>query len=182
MKKLFFATGNKNKLKEAREILGIEIEQIDIDLDEIQSIDVVKVVKHKVMQAYLETGSYVLVEDTGLYFNVWNGLPGALIKFFIDPAGNEKLLKMLELFEDRNAVAVTAAGFYNGKEVIFAEGEIKGSISTTCRGNNGFGWDNIFIPAGYDKTFAEMTGSEKNSVSMRKIAFNKFKKLIEKEV
>jgi inosine/xanthosine triphosphate pyrophosphatase family protein len=70
-----FATSNANKFAEAKKILGDDLEQIDIDVDEIQSIDVVDVVEHKAKAAYAVAGEPVIVEDTGLYFEAWNNLP-----------------------------------------------------------------------------------------------------------
>src|SRR3990170_5777767 len=95
MKKLKFATGNQDKLNEAREILGFEIEQVDIELDEIQEIDVKKVIEHKAKEGYRQLGMPVLVEDTALEFVSMNGLPGALVKWFLKSIGNEGLCNML---------------------------------------------------------------------------------------
>ncbi len=179
MKKLYFATSNKNKLEEVKSILNnIEIEQIDIDLDEIQSIDVEEVSKHKIIQGYKETNLPVLVEDTGLYINYFNGFPGALIKWMLKSIDNKGIIEILKNKKDLSAKAVTVAGFYNGKDLIIEKGEINGRISLKCLGDNGFGWDKIFIPEGYNKTFAEMTEKEKNLISMRKIAFEKIKNKI----
>ena len=173
-----FATSNPNKFAEAKKILGDFLERIDIDVDEIQSTDVVEVVKHKAKAAYSAAGEPVIVEDTGLIFSAWNDLPGALIKWFIKNVGREWLLKMLESFPNRNAKAVCCVGYFDGQKYIVATGEIEWTIAPEIMWETTFCWDPIFIPKGHDKTFAQMTMEEKNAISHRGNAFRAFKKLI----
>lgn len=174
----YFATGNKNKLREVNEILGMNLEQIDLDLLEPQGIDILEVVEEKAKDAFEKCGKSVLVEDTGLGFSAWNGLPGALIKWFMDTVDNEGIIKMMESETDRSATAKTVVGFYDGTECHTFVGEVHGEISQKVRGENGFGWDKVFIPISHDKTFAEMSPEEKNGISMRKMAIEKLKKYL----
>lgn len=176
----FFATKNLNKLQEVNEILGKDLQQIDVELFEPQGLDVVEVVKDKARDAFHKTGKFVLVEDTGLEFTAWNGMPGALIKWFIQSIGNEGVLKMLQGETNRQAVAKTAVGFYDGKDCHVFVGEVQGIIPNEIRGKGGFGWDPIFIPENHSKSFAEMTSEEKNSVSMRKLALLRLKEFFDK--
>lgn len=171
----FFATKNENKLHEASEILGQNLEQISIELFEPQGVDVEAVVREKAEDAFHETGKFVLVEDTSLEFVAWNGLPGALIKWFLQTVGNEGILHMLAGETNRKAVAKTAVGFFDGTRSHIFLGEIRGTVSEEVRGSGGFGWDPIFVPDGSSKSFAEMTPTEKNSISMRKIALERMK-------
>ncbi|MCY4577311.1 MAG: RdgB/HAM1 family non-canonical purine NTP pyrophosphatase [Candidatus Kaiserbacteria bacterium] len=171
----FFATGNEDKIREVRAILGYAVQQVSIDLFEPQGIKVEEVVRKKAEDAFQQIGKPVLVEDTGLEFAAWNGLPGALMKWFLDTVGNEGILKMLSGEADRVAVAKTVVGFFDGDAVHFFVGKVHGTISETVRGVGGFGWDPLFVPDGYDKSFAEMTQSEKNAVSMRRIALEQMK-------
>lgn len=171
----FFATKNENKLREAGEILGRSLEQISVELFEPQGVKVEDVVREKAEDAFHKTGKFVLVEDTGLEFVAWNGLPGALIKWFLDTTGNEGILKMLSGETNRNAIAKTAVGFFDGAQARVFVGEISGTIPATVRGTGGFGWDPIFVPDGYEKSFAEMTSAEKNAISMRKLALERMK-------
>ncbi|MCK9272753.1 RdgB/HAM1 family non-canonical purine NTP pyrophosphatase [Candidatus Gracilibacteria bacterium] len=180
MQHLKFATSNPNKLKEASEILGFSMEQIKLDLDEIQTTSVEELIRHKAIEAYKKSGKNVIVEDSGLEFISWNGLPGALIKWFESTVKIEGILKMLENFEERTALAVCYVAMYDGEEFFMAKGEVKGKISHKPTGDNGFGWDVIFIPDGYDKTFAELGSDIKNQISQRKLAFENFKKLLMK--
>jgi len=171
----FFATKNTNKLREVNEILGRDLEQIVVELYEPQGLDVAEVIREKTEDAFHKTGKFVLVEDTALEFRAWNGLPGALIKWFLETVGNEGLLKMLAGVENRRAVAKTAVGFFDGNKAHVFVGEIEGTISEVVRGSSGFGWDPIFIPDGFYKSFAEMTSEEKNAVSMRRRALERMK-------
>jgi len=169
----YFATGNKNKLREVNEILGMDLEQIDLELLEPQGIDVAEVVEEKARDAYEKCGKPVLVEDTGLEFIAWNGLPGALIKWFMDSVDNKGILKMMAGEAERGIKAKTAVGFYDGQKCHVFVGEVEGEIPAEVRGQSGFGWDPLFIPKGYDESFAEMGSAEKNQISMRKLALEK---------
>ena len=88
------------------------------------------------------------------------------------------MLKMLQAFDDRSAIAVSCFAIFDGKDIKIARGEVKGIIATEMRGSHGFGWDVIFIPEGYDKTYAEMQSEEKNAISHRKNALEKLKVLM----
>lgn len=165
---MILVTGNKNKIKEFEYILGFKIENIDLELEEIQSIDVEEVARHKARTAYNILQKPVIVEDTGVYFEELNGLPGALIKFFVKNLSLEKICSLIG--ENRKAKTIACIVFFDGEKEIIVKGETKGVIAKQPRGNNGFGWDPIFIPEGYSKTFAELTSEEKQSKFMRQEA------------
>jgi non-canonical purine NTP pyrophosphatase (RdgB/HAM1 family) len=173
---LIFATQSANKLEEAQRILRTQIETYEIDLPEIQSVDVEDVVIYKAKFAYDVIRKPIMIEDTGLYINALNGLPGALIKWFVQRIGVDGLCRIMEPFDDKSAVAKTIIATYDGygDPSTFA-GEIGGGISGTPRGTQGFGWDAVFIPAGAEKTFAEMLPDEKDAFSMRRLALEKMK-------
>jgi XTP/dITP diphosphohydrolase len=171
-----FATSNFNKIREAREILNINIEQIGLELDEIQAIDPSDIIENKARSAFMMAGEPIIVEDTGLKLNSWNGLPGALVKWFIETVGREGIIKMLAPFTDRSATAVTAVGFWDGERLVVGKGECPGRIAVKPLGESGFGWDPIFIPDGHELTFAQMGPDEKNKISMRKLAFEELRK------
>lgn len=170
---MLFATSNKNKIKEFQDILGIEIESIGLDLDEIQAHEVEEVCQNKAIQAFNKIGKPVLVEDTGFYLEEFNGFPGALIKLFNEKVSSLEICHLIS--KNRNAIAKTCICFYNGKDLQTFVGEVEGKIAKEPKGSNGWGFDDFFIPNGYDKTYAEFTDEEKNKISMRKIALNKFK-------
>ena len=177
IEKLKFVTGNPNKVREAGEILGLELDSVQVDgLFEIQTPDLNEVVRHKVQQAHSVLQCPVMVEDSGLVFHAWNGLPGALVKWFEETVGCEGLLKMVDGFEDRGATAICCFAVYDGTNMQVVKGEVKGTLAKNTRGENGFGWDVIFIPEGYDRTYGEMTAHEKNAISHRKRALDELKR------
>jgi non-canonical purine NTP pyrophosphatase (RdgB/HAM1 family) len=165
-----FVTQSKNKLAEAERILGANIESYSLELPEMQSIKVEDVVGFKAKYAYEALGGRpVMIEDTGLYFDAWNGLPGALVKWFVEQVGPGGICQMLQNFANRGAVAKTIVATFDGQLQIFA-GEIRGTIATAPAGERGFGWDSLFIPQGATKTFGEMEPAEKDAYSMRRLA------------
>jgi XTP/dITP diphosphohydrolase len=183
MREIIFVTGNDGKFREVKEILGedFNLERVKIDLQEIQGIDVCEIAEEKAQEAFRELKKPVLIEDTGLCFEAWHGLPGALIKWFLMPdkdMGMAKIIKMLNGFDNRKAEAVTVFAYCDENGTRIFEGKILGSIAETPRGSNGFGWDQIFIPEGSVKTFGEMEHEEKNKISMRRNALQKLKKYL----
>jgi len=145
-----FITGNMDKVKYLEQTLGMPLEHHKLDLDEIQSADPQKVIEHKVRQAYEILNKPVLVEDTVLVFNALHGLPGPFVKFFVDAEdGMESMCRMLDGFEDRSAYATATYGYFDGTDLKFFAGRLHGVIADHPRGEGGYGWDKIFIPAGY---------------------------------
>lgn len=176
---LYFITGNKNKFDEVKTILG-NVEQLDIDLPEIQEIDAKNIIRAKLLEALNHKEGKFIVEDTSLYLDCLKGLPGPLIKWFLKTIGNDGLANLAEKLGNNKAEAKTIIGYAkNRDEIEFFEGSISGKVVAQT-GSSGFGWDPIFQPNGFDKTFAEMTSGEKNKVSMRKIAVEKLKEFLTK--
>lgn len=177
MKKIVFVTNTPGKVKEAQQILGKEfsVELVKFDLDEIQAIDGKDVAGKKAQEAYKTLKKPVLVDDTSLYFDAWNGLPGALARWFIDALGCEGICRLMEGEKNRKAFAESAFAFYDGKKLRVASAKVEGRVPLKPRGEHGFGWDPIFIPKGFKKTFAETTMEEKNRISMRKLALEKLR-------
>lgn len=156
MNDLVYITGSQYKASLLKELLDIDFEHHDIDLDEIQSLDLREVVKHKAKQAFEIVKRPVFVEDTSLEFCAFGRLPGPFIKFFCQELSNEQLCKMVKDL-DRSAIARCMFGFYDGNKLEFIEGSINGLIADKPAGNGGFGWDKIFIADGNSVTNAELT-------------------------
>ena len=177
--KIYFVTGNKNKLKEVQMIMP-EVEGLELDLPEIQELDHKKVVEYKLNEAKkYKPGLNLMVEDLSVDINGMNGLPGPLIKWFLKSVGREGIYKMAKMFGSQRATATELLGYVNnGGEIMFFEGKIEGKI-VKPRGKSDFGWDPIFMPDGFDKTYAEMGVEEKNKISHRKIALEKLRKYLE---
>ncbi len=158
MKDITFITGNQSKADYLQRLLGVEVAHIKIDLDEIQSLDLKEIVEHKVKQAYEIIKAPVIVEDVSLEFNALNGLPGPFIKFFVEDVGLKETCRILDSFTDKSAVARCVFGFYDGDKLELFEGMLDGQIAKDPVGSNGYGWDQIFIPSGYDgKTRAQLS-------------------------
>lgn len=172
--KLIFITGNKGKFDEASKIIT-DLEQKDIDLTEIQSLDPKVIIRAKLEEAKKQVGGNIIVEDGSLCIDAIKGLPGPMAKWFLKILGNNGFYKMVKNYEDKRATINVILGVsFENETTQFFEGSISGVI-VAPRGENGFGWDKIFMPNGFDKTFAEMTPEEKNEISMRKVAFQKLK-------
>ncbi len=173
---LSFITGNRNKFEEVAAILGGEVEQVDIDLPEIQDVDARNVVRAKLLEALRHRDGACIIEDTSLYLESLKGLPGPLIKWFLATIGTGGLVDIVERLGNRRAEAKTIIGYARSRDdIAFFEGVVPGTIVPVRAGVSGFGWDVIFQPDGHDRTFAEMTFTEKNSVSMRRIAVEKLR-------
>lgn len=170
MKEITLITGNAGKAEEFSRLLGTQVLHEKIPLPELQATDVAVVANAKAEAAYLALQRPVFVDDTGLYISAWNNLPGALIAWFLDNVGNDGLIRMLSTWEDRSAKVITALGYCDEMGSRVFTGEVNGVIALEPIGENGFGYDPIFIPDGQHKTFAEMTATEKDAVSMRAIA------------
>ncbi len=149
-----FITGNQKKAEYLEKLLGLSIHYQKLDLDEIQSLDLHTIVEHKVRQAFDLIKKPVLVEDVSLEFEELHGLPGPFIKFFVDTVPFEKICNMIK--ENRNATARCVFGYFDGSTLKFFESKLGGKIATEPRGENGYGWDRLFIPEGYEVTRAEM--------------------------
>jgi inosine triphosphate pyrophosphatase len=174
---LYFITGNKGKFSEVQAILG-DVERLDLDLPEIQELDARKIIEAKLTEAQKHHAGELIVEDTSLYFDALQGLPGPFIKWFIATVGQEGLYAMADAFGKYGAEAKTIIGYANAAgDIHFFEGTFRGTI-VPPRGPNGFGWDPIFKPDGYEKTFGELDPSEKNAFSMRKIAVERLREYL----
>lgn len=191
MKNLVFATNNKNKLREIREIVGngyniLGLSDIDCydDIPETaQTIEGNALLKARwVKDKY---GYDCFADDTGLEVAVLDNRPGVYSARY---AGEEcdseknidKLLSEMEGKTDRKARFRTVIALIRGNVVEEFEGIAEGSITTVRHGNGGFGYDKVFMPEGLEITFAEMQSAEKNAVSHRAKAAQKLTDYLKK--
>lgn len=169
---IYFITSNNGKYLEAKQIVE-DLVQLDIDLSEIQDIEPRNIIEAKLSEAIKLKDDNLIVEDTSLHLNCLNGFPGPLIKWMLRSVGDEGVYNLCKKYDSYSATARTIIGYkIKGDKILFFEDSIDGKI-VQPKGDSGFGWDRIFIPDGFSKTFAEMTREEKNQISMRKIAFGK---------
>ncbi|KAM3724617.1 SAM50-like protein [Dirofilaria immitis] len=169
MQTLLFVTGNVNKIKEVRAILGnrFTIENKDIDLPEYQG-EPSEIARLKCLAASQQLQRPVIVEDTSLCFNALGGLPGPYIKWFLKNLKTDGLYKLLAGFEDKTAYAQCIFAYCEdpSKPILLFEGRTNGRI-VEPRGEANFGWDPCFEPEGFSQTYAEMGSMVKNTISHR---------------
>ena len=167
------ATANRSKLEEFRRILrDYEVVGRKLDIEEVQSLDPYKVVRHKAIEAY-KANDYnpILVEETSLFIRGLGGRPGTYIKDFSEDIEMRRMIVETWLRgRDRTALAKVLIAIFDGNETHIHEGNTEGVIADCLRGTNGFGWDDMFVPKGNARTFAEMSSEEKDHYSMRRKA------------
>lgn len=161
-----FITGNQSKADYLAKYLDFPINHTKIELDEIQSLDLKKVVEHKVLQAYKKVGKPVLVEDVSLEFKALGRLPGTFIRFYTEEMSFETICRTLDGLS-RDATARCVFGYYDGDKIKYFEGHLDGTIAKHPAGENGFGWDKIFVPEGYDVTRASLNEADDKSTYLK---------------
>lgn len=176
--KLVFATHNQNKFQEVKALLPEHIELFS--LTDIKCYDEIPETENTIEGNAILKADYVkenfgldcFADDTGLEVAALNGEPGVYSARYAGAENNAqanmlKLLKNLEGFEDRSALFKTVIALSLKKEELLFTGICEGKIISIQRGKNGFGYDPIFQPLGYDQTFAEITSEEKGKISHR---------------
>ena len=170
---LMFASSNKNKYYEAKEILAtfnIALGFFKCELEEIQSNSVKEIASHKSQNAFAKCKCPVIIEDDGLFIDALNGFPGPYSSYVFKTIGNKGILKLVNAKRNSKFQSIIVFCDSKKKPIIF-EANVKGKISKSQRGK-GWGYDPIFIPYGKSKTFAEL--SSKNELSHRYKALKKF--------
>lgn len=180
---LIFATHNNNKVKEVAQILPSYLSMKSLTdigfFDEIEetgkTFEENALLKAKTI--FEKTGKNIFADDSGLVIDTLNGAPGVYSARYAGTGKDEdniaKALKELDGKTNRKAYFISIfCLILNGKEYFF-EGRIDGTISTEILGENGFGYDPIFIPDGFSKSFAQMSAEEKNAISHRAKAVEK---------
>jgi len=182
MQTITFITSNVNKVKQLSRYLEVPFDHQALELDEIQSMSVEEVATKKAESAYQELGRPVLVEDTSLVLTAMNGLPGPLIKWFLESIGNEGLCQLLDQHTSRAATAQTCFALCDENGVHLFLGETTGLIASEPRGDTAFGWDPIFIATGETKTWSELADIDfelTRATSMRRKAITKLQSYLE---
>lgn len=187
--KLVFATNNKHKLQEVKEIVGDRVEVLSLkDIDCYDDIPETgsTLEENALIKACWISEKYkcnCFADDTGLEVEELGGAPGVYSARYAgeecnSEANMQKLLQNLTGKTNRTAQFRTViALIINGEEHLF-DGVVKGNISSEKMGEAGFGYDPIFVPQGYDLSFAQMTSEAKNSISHRYRATEKLSKYL----
>ena len=160
-------TGNRNKLLEAERILGYPLKSHDIDLPEIQSLDLMEVLRAKGAEAWNRLGTPVVVEETGFELEAMNGFPGPLVKWMLEAVGAEGIASTAHALGNPRAVARCGLLYRDGDHEVLAEGTTRGVLVVQPRGAGGFGWDPVFVPDGELRTCAELDPEEKDDLGHR---------------
>ncbi len=181
---ILIATHNKHKKDEIQQILGEKysvktladyeiFEEIVEDGDTFEENALIKA-----KFCFEKMGLPSIGDDSGLVVEALDGRPGIYsARYAGDHDFDKNIAKVLEEMKDesnRKAYFITVLCFYDGKEIRYFEGRVDGNLLKENRGYKGFGYDPIFIPKGYEITFAEMTSEEKNKISHRRNAIEKF--------
>lgn len=180
-KKLLIATGNKEKAKEVEHILNLSLEFVNINIDEVQSMDLEYVAIKKVEEAFRVLQKPVMVDDVGVFIEAWNGFPGPFAKFLLESYGNKKLLELLQNEKNRKVKVSTVVAYHDGKNIHTFLGEVDGTISFEEKGTDGWGFDPVIIPSGGNLTYAQMGHKKKNTLSHRKKALDKLKEFLDSQ-
>ena len=180
---LVFATHNKHKVREVEAMLpeGYTLKSLDdvgFHQDIQETADTLEGNALLKAQAVFDaTQLPSFADDTGLFIPTLNGAPGVLsARFAGSPpdaeANMKKVLTELSAAAKRDAYFLTVIALVNGEDIHYFHGKIAGVILKEPRGTGGFGYDPIFVPKGYDLSFAELPASTKNTISHRALAFN----------
>ncbi len=189
MKKLVFATNNAHKLEEVKAILEPEYQIVSLmelgcfdDIPETEkTLDGNALLKARYI--FDKYGVDCFADDTGLEVKALNGEPGVYSARYAGEANNaqenmKKLLKNMTGVENREACFRTVIALIESGEVRFFEGKIEGKIAEAPKGTAGFGYDPVFVPNGYQLSFAELGLEEKNKISHRALAVEKLTKYL----
>lgn len=193
MNKIIFSTNNRHKLEEVRqilkkkyEVLGLQDIGFDGDIPETgKTLEENALIKSRFVNEHFKVDCFS--DDTGLEIDALGGRPGVYSARYAGEEGIaerniEKVLAELEGVESRAARFKTIISLIINKEEYFFEGIVEGRIITERKGREGFGYDPIFVPDGYNQTFAEMAVDQKNEISHRGKAVDKLAKFLNSQV
>ncbi len=174
-------TSNEGKYREYKANLEPyfkEIRMADIGYPEIQANTLEEVVKYILDE--LSSFAPLIIDDSGLFIDALNGFPGVYSSYVMDTLGCDGILKLMDGTENRKAHFECVIGYLNNEKKLF-KGISEGMITKEIKGDSGFGYDPIFNPLDKDITYAQMTTEEKNSISHRGNAMNKFLNYIKRK-
>jgi len=176
-------TGNSGKLNEFKHLLNVDsiiFENRSFNIHEIQSMRLEDIGKYKTISALnlideSDQFDIIMTDDTSLSCDALKGLPGPFIKWFLDTVGVDGLYNLVKSSDlECSAACLITIGIIETGELIQFKGDVRGKI-VAPRGTSGFGWDQIFLPQGHEVTYGEMKPDQKNKVSHRAKAVEKFR-------
>jgi len=166
------ATGNPSKLEETHRILAsiaadVEIAHADVDLHEIQSLDLLEVLRFKAAEAWRRLERPLAVEETGLELAALDGFPGPLVKWMLQAVGAEGIARTALALGEPRATARCAVLLKDSEREVIGVGTNPGRLVLPPRGDHGFGWDPVFQPEGLEQTYAELGMEAKDATGHR---------------
>ena len=185
MIKLSIVTTNDGKFREFSSALvspGVQLERMNISYPEVQSDRLEDVVSFGIDWLSSRMSCSFVIDDSGIFIDHLRGFPGVFSAYALKSLGLNGIMKLMADATSRGAHFKTVLGLYHKGKITLFEGICKGSISTTIRGEGGFGYDPLFIPGGSSKTFAEMSVEEKNAMSHRGKALGELRSSLEKDM
>ncbi|MCP3686248.1 MAG: non-canonical purine NTP pyrophosphatase [bacterium] len=154
--KLSLVTGNKNKVREFKLLMGSDLEAINLEYPELKSDDPCEISRIAAKTLAEKMKKTVIVEDSGLFVKALNDFPGTSTKYIFNRIGNKGTLKLMKGVKDRKCWYKSAIGYCEpGKQPISFLGTEEGKIASKEKGTAGWGQDPIFIPKGKQKTYGE---------------------------
>jgi len=176
--KISLVTTNRGKFAEIGAMIrekGYEVEHIPVAYPEMQAESLEMVVLQGLEWLMEKYNRPLLVDDSGLFVDCLGGFPGVYSAYVYHTIGCDGILSLMQGIQNREAHFACCLGFIEpSKEAHLFIGTSNGTISTKKIGDEGFGFDPIFVPVGYDNTFAELPMDVKNNISHRGAAFKKF--------
>ena len=166
-RRFVLVTGNPGKLAEARRIVGPWLEAVAVDLPEIQSLDLLEVLRAKAHEAWRRVGRTVVVEETGLDLTALGGFPGPLIKWMLEAVGPEGIARTALALGEERVVVRCALLWFDGEREVVAQAAVPGRLVLPARGEGGFGWDPVVVPEGQEQTYAELGEAAKDALGHR---------------
>ncbi|HUP42977.1 MAG TPA: non-canonical purine NTP pyrophosphatase [Thermoanaerobaculia bacterium] len=184
-----FVTGNPGKLAEARRIWGSggggaagpRLEAVELELAEIQSLDLLEVLRAKGEEAWRRLRRPLVVEETGFEIDAFGGFPGPLVKWMLQALGPEGMARAALAVAEREgrtgaAVARCMTLLRDGERELVGEGVERGTLVLPPRGDQGFGWDPVFLPEGESRTYGELPAEGKDRIGHRGKAWRDLKR------
>jgi non-canonical purine NTP pyrophosphatase (RdgB/HAM1 family) len=184
-----FVTGNPSKLAEARRIwaggpggeTGPRLEAVELDLPELQSLDLLEVLRAKGEEAWRRLRRPLVVEETGFEIDAFGGFPGPLVKWMLQALGPEGMARAALAVAEREgrtgaAVARCMTLYRDGEREVVGEGVERGTLVLPPRGDQGFGWDPVFLPEGESRTYGELPAEDKDRIGHRGKAWRDLKR------
>ena len=175
---IYFASSNMHKFSEAKAVLSNhKLTHFPFDYNELRYDTPTEIAIDAVIEAYRRVKKPIFVEDSGLFIDSLNGFPGTFSAWALKKISLEGILTLLKNKTDRNSHFESSIAYHDGSNIHVFKGVTEGEISKLISGKDGFGYDPIFIPRGYDQTFAQSI-ELKNKLSHRYKSLLHFSKML----